>query len=170
MALPFEICWFLHLVIWLKMWQTDNVGNEMLFFGGFMRKYAYIMIGGALGAVLRLAVKSISTGQYQERFPINTLIINITGTFILALFLTISLEVLEVGADIRLGISTGFLGAYTTFSTLCKETVMLILNSDYITAVSYLTASTLMGLAAAYLGVVLARKAIGRLADRGEVE
>jgi CrcB protein len=134
-----------------------------------MRKYAYIMIGGALGAMLRLAIKNISFGQYQGRFPLNTLLINITGTFILALFLTLSLELLEIGADIRLGISTGFLGAYTTFSTLCKEAATLILNREYITAVSYLIASTILGLAAAYLGVVLARKTIGRLADRGEV-
>jgi fluoride exporter len=134
-----------------------------------MRKYVYIMIGGALGAMLRLAIKSISFGQYQGRFPLNTLLINITGTFILALFLTMSLELLEIGADIRLGISTGFLGAYTTFSTLCKEAATLILSREYITAASYLTASTILGLAAAYLGVVLARKTIGRLADRGEV-
>jgi fluoride exporter len=135
-----------------------------------MRKYSFIMIGGALGAVLRLAAKNISIGQYNGGFPLNTLIINITGSFVLALFLTLSYEVFEIDADIRLGISTGFLGAYTTFSTLCKEAVILILNREYITAVSYLTASIVLGLAAAYLGVVLARGAIGRLADRGDVE
>jgi fluoride exporter len=135
-----------------------------------MKKYAYIMIGGSLGAMLRVAVKSISIGPQQGGFPLNTLIINITGSFVLALFMTMTLEIFEFDADIRLGISTGFLGAYTTFSTLCKESVILILNREYITAVSYLTASTVLGLAAAYLGVVLARGAIGRLADRGEVE
>jgi CrcB protein len=134
-----------------------------------VRKYSYIMIGGALGAMLRLAVKNISIGQYQGSFPLNTLIINITGSFVLALFLTMTLEVFEFDADVRLGISTGFLGAYTTFSTLCRESVLLIAGGQYAAAAAYLAASAVLGLAAAYLGVVIARGAAGKLADRGEV-
>jgi CrcB protein len=88
------------------------------------------MIGGALGAMLRLAVKNISIGQYQGSFPLNTLIINISGSFVLAFFLTMTLEFFEFDADVRLGISTGFLGAYTTFSTLCRESVLLLAGGN----------------------------------------
>lgn len=134
-----------------------------------MRKYSFIMIGGALGAMLRLAVKNISIGQYQGNFPLNTLIINITGSFVLAIFLTMTLEFFEFDADVRLGVSTGFLGAYTTFSTLCKESVMLLDGGQYATAAAYLAGSVILGLAAAYLGIVIARAAAGKLTDRGEV-
>lgn len=132
-----------------------------------MLKYIYIFIGGALGAVLRLAIKNIHIWNYHENIPLNTLIINITGSFILALFLTFAFEVMEVDADIRLGVSTGFLGAFTTFSTLCKETVALMVSGEYFSAISYLTVSTVLGLTVAYLGIVLARELILKLVRGG---
>lgn len=127
-----------------------------------MRKYNFILIGGALGAVLRLAIKNIHISNYNESIPLNTLIINVTGSFILALFLTVAFEVMEFDADIRLGVSTGFLGAYTTFSTLCKETVVLMANGEYFSAISYLTVSIILGFTGAYFGVVLAREVIAK--------
>ena len=125
-----------------------------------MKKYVYISIGGALGAALRLYIKNIHIWNYHENIPLNTLLINVSGSFILALFLTFALEVMEVDADIRLGVSTGFIGAFTTFSTLCKETVLLIYAGDYFSAISYVTVSTMLGLSAAYFGIVLARELI----------
>ena len=96
-----------------------------------MRKYIYISIGGALGAVFRLAIENVHIWNYNESIPLNTLIINIAGSFILALFLTAAYEVMEVDADLRIGLSTGFLGAFTTFSTLCKETVSLMAGGKF---------------------------------------
>ena len=91
-----------------------------------MRKYIFIAIGGMLGAILRYFIKNIHIYNYKEAIPINTLLINVSGSFLLALILTIAFEIFEFDADLRLGIATGFLGAYTTFSTLCKETVNLM--------------------------------------------
>lgn len=125
-----------------------------------MKKYVYISIGGAAGAALRFYINSIHIWNYNEKIPLNTLLINVSGSFILALFLTFALEVMEVDADIRLGVSTGFLGAFTTFSTLCKETAMLIYAGDYFSAISYVTVSTMLGLSVAYFGIVLARELI----------
>lgn len=139
-----------------------------------MRKYAFIAIGGSLGAILRYVIKNIHFYNYKEVIPINTLLINVSGSFILALILTVAFEIFEFDSDIRLGIATGFLGAYTTFSTLCKETVNLINQGDYYSAISYIGFSAMLGLAAAYFGVVLARevvaKFINRQKDTGDVE
>jgi len=135
-----------------------------------MRKYLYIMAGGALGAVSRVAVKNLNIAGYHGSFPLNTLIINVTGSFVLALFLTLTLDVFEFDADLRLAVSTGFLGGYTTFSTLCKETAALISGGMYGSAGLYIAASTLLGLAAAYAGVIAARAAALRLTDRGDLE
>jgi len=96
---------------------------------------------------------------YQVAVPLNTLTINIAGSFILAFILTFALEVREVNPDIRLGLTMGFLGAFTTFSALCKETVGLLQNGDYFFAISYITISIILGLGLAYVGIVLARKA-----------
>lgn len=128
-----------------------------------MKKYFFIGIGGFFGAILRLYIKTIPIQNYKELIPINTLFINVTGSFILALITTIALEILKIDTDIRLGICTGFLGAYTTFSTMCKETVDLIDNGNYFSSLSYVTNSVFLGLAAAYFGVVVAREVIQKL-------
>lgn len=131
-----------------------------------MRKYVFISIGGALGAILRYLIKTIQIYNYHENVPLNTLIINITGSFILALVLTIAMDVWKFDANIRLGIATGFLGAYTTFSTLCKDIILLLNKGDYFSAISYITVSTMLGLAAAYFGIVLAREVVSKLAQK----
>lgn len=131
-----------------------------------MRKYTFIAIGGILGAILRYMIKNIHFYHYKEVVPINTLLINVSGSFMLALILTIAFEVWELDADIRLGIATGFLGAYTTFSTMCKETVNLMRKGYYYSSISYICFSTILGLSAAYFGVVLAREVISKLAQK----
>ncbi|WML37850.1 CrcB family protein [Clostridium sp. OS1-26] len=95
--------------------------------------------------------------------PLNILFINVIGSFLLALITTTALEVWEINSDIRLGICTGFLGAYTTFSTMCKEAVTLLDKGYYFSAVTYLTNSVFLGIAAAYLGVVVAREFVYKL-------
>ena len=100
--------------------------------------------------------------------PLNTLIINITGSFLLALILTVAFEVRGLGAGIRLGITTGFLGAFTTFSTLCKEIVVLVYQGDYFSAISYMTVSIMMSLAAVYFAIILAREVISKLVKNGK--
>lgn len=131
-----------------------------------MKKYIYIGLGGFLGAISRYIIKGVTIYHYKEHVPLNTLIINITGSFVLALLLSIALEILEFDADLRLGIATGFLGAYTTFSTLCKETVNLMMEGNYYSAISYITVSTMIGLAAAYFGIVLTRETVAKLVNR----
>ena len=131
-----------------------------------MRKYTFIAIGGMLGAVLRYVTKNIHIASYKEIIPINTLMINVSGTFLLALILTLSFEKFELDADIKLGIATGFLGAYTTFSSLCKETVSLMKQGHYYSSISYVGFSVMIGLAAAYFGVVLAREVVSKFINR----
>lgn len=130
-----------------------------------MRKYIFIGAGGFLGAILRFGIKSIPLQNYKELIPINTLFINITGSFILALITTAALEILKMDVDIRLGICTGFLGAYTTFSTLCKEASELINRGYYFSSLSYIVNSVILGLVAAYFGVIIAREVIQKYAN-----
>jgi len=135
-----------------------------------MKKYIFISMGGILGAISRFLIKGIDIYHYHENVPLNTLIINITGSFFLALILTIAFEIWEFDASVRLGIATGFLGAYTTFSTLCKETVGLMKEGFYFSAISYITVSTMIGLAAAYFGIVLAREVVLKLVKKDKEE
>lgn len=131
-----------------------------------MRKYIYIGLGGILGAILRYLIKGVHIYYYHENVPLNTLLINAAGSFTLALVLTVAFEVWEFDANVRLGIATGFLGAFTTFSTLCREAVELIYHGDYFPAVSYMAVSAMLGIAAVYFGIVLARETVSKLVKR----
>ncbi|MGE4485963.1 MAG: fluoride efflux transporter CrcB [Oscillospiraceae bacterium] len=121
-----------------------------------MRKYIFIGCGGFLGAVLRYLVKEMKISGYSGSFPINTLAVNIIGAFILAFILMTAPKTREMDADLRLGITAGLLGAFTTFSTLCKEMAMLMSGGDYLSALLYLAVSTVLGLGAAFLGAAAA--------------
>lgn len=134
--------------------------------GENMKKCLYIGIFGFLGAMLRYYIKSIHIYHYKEVVPINTIIINVTGSFLMALILTVAFEVWEIKDEIRLGITTGFLGAYTTFSTMCKDTITLAKSGYYFSALNYVTVSTLLGLCAAYFGIILAREYISKFISK----
>lgn len=97
-------------------------------------------------------------------FPLNTLLINIAGSFMLALLLTIAYEARVFDENLRLGIAVGLLGSFTTFSSLCKEIAGLIYHREYFTAITYMVDSTILGLIAAYLGMVIAREIFSKLA------
>ena len=124
-----------------------------------MRKYIYISLGGIAGAVLRYLIRSLPILSYSGNIPWNTLVINLTGCFLLAFVLSAAKDVLRINADVKLGIAAGFAGAYTTFSTLCKETVNLIAKGHYISAGLYIMLSVLLGIACVYGGITLAEKA-----------
>lgn len=122
-----------------------------------MKKYIYIGIFGFFGAVSRYAVKNINLTVFFQHFPLNTLMINLTGSFVFALVITIAYETGKIDHNLRLGLTAGFLGAYTTFSTFCKETVTAVQNGLYTTAVLYVALSLLFGLALTYGGAVIAK-------------
>lgn len=128
-----------------------------------MKKYIYIGFGGAIGAILRFLIEHIQMDSYKGNIPLNTLDINIIGSFLLALVFTITYEVYQLNDHFKLGITTGFLGAFTTFSTMCKEIVKLINNGYFYRAILYMILSGALGLCAAYLGNNVAKNVVYKL-------
>lgn len=122
-----------------------------------MKKYIYIGAGGFMGACLRYFIKGIVIFNYTGKFPVNTMLINITGSFVLAFFLTTAYEMVEMDEDLRLGFSVGFLGAFTTFSTMCREAGILLQNGSYFIAFAYITMSIILGMLFAFAGIILSR-------------
>jgi CrcB protein len=116
-----------------------------------------ISAGGALGACSRYAVSQFASEHWAHAFPIATLVINLTGSLVLSCFLT------AIGGKNgrftipRLFFATGFLGAYTTFSTFSVETAHLMRDDKWGTAMLYLSISLIGGLVAALAGFKLAR-------------
>src|SRR5579875_3522911 len=119
-------------------------------------------VGGAIGSMLRYALSVLITERVGAGFPWATLAINVTGSFILALIAEFaSARVIVVQPAVRLMLTVGFVGGYTTFSTFTYELLTAIGERAVGTAAAYLLASVAGGLLAAYLGVIVARLAEG---------
>jgi CrcB protein len=117
---------------------------------------AVIALGGALGALGRYAV-SRAIHVSPDTFPWATFVTNIAGAFALGLFMTLVIERFPPSRYLRPFFAIGFLGAFTTFSTMALETVTLVKDGDALLGVAYLLASVASGLAVTYVGIVLAR-------------
>ncbi len=115
--------------------------------------YLLVALGAFVGANCRYLL-SKRLARISSGFPWATMLINVTGSFLLGLLLTINQPALP--ASYRLLLGTGFLGAYTTFSTFSYETVTLAQRGEYVRAASNLLANIGLGLFAAALGIVVA--------------
>src|SRR2546423_9072801 len=124
--------------------------------------YLIVGLGGFVGANARYVVGQWAAQKWGATLPYGTFIINVTGSFILGLFATLTLS-LGWNPNWRLLIAIGFVGAYTTFSTFEYETLQLIVNgARYREAMVNLAGSVVVGFAAAWVGVIA-----GRLILRG---
>lgn len=115
-----------------------------------------VFVGGFAGGLARYAV-TLAWPASPGGFPWATFAINTSGAFALAALLVLVIEVLPPSTYLRPGLGTGFLGAFTTFSAVASAVDQLARQGRLATAALYLGASTLAGLAAASLGLVLAR-------------
>jgi CrcB protein len=123
-----------------------------------LRALALVSIGGAVGAPARFAISVLITRAFQQpAFPYATLCVNILGSFLLALLTWMAAGRFGLSASTRLMFGTGMVGAFTTFSTFSVEGLLLIDESRQATAALYMLLSVLLCLAAAYLGMQVAR-------------
>ncbi len=116
-----------------------------------------IGFGGFIGAVARYELSGWVYEKFGTRFPYGTFAVNILGCFLLGLFLTLSEERFLIRPEWRSFIAIGMLGAFTTFSTFGFETLMLMREGSYLSALWNVAASIGFGLLAAFAGVVIAK-------------
>ena len=124
-----------------------------------------VFIGGCLGGLARYGITS-AWPTPSGRFPWATLNVNLTGAFVLAIVIVVAAETFS-SRYVRPLLGTGVCGAYTTFSSIVVTTDELFAHDHASTAIVYVTASAAGGLAAAWLGLVLARAVVLR-GFRGE--
>jgi CrcB protein len=115
-----------------------------------------IAIGGGLGTLARYGVSRLIHVS-KDTFPWATFVTNLTGAFVIGVFLTLILERFPPTRLPRPFFAIGFLGGFTTFSTMAVETVTLCKDGFPVLGIGYLLASVFFGLAVCYVGIVLAR-------------
>ncbi len=115
--------------------------------------YLFVGLFGMLGSISRYELGVIA-GNWLSfgSFPFGTLLCNLLGCFLLSSFFVWSAKRTRMPAYVRTGIGTGFIGAFTTFSTFSAETVLLLNNHQLQMALSYVFISIIGGLFMSWLG------------------
>ncbi len=115
-----------------------------------------IGLAGAMGALMRYVLGRFVAERISSSFPLGTMLINVSGAFLIGLiFVTASLHL--ISSSVQVVLATGFLGGYTTFSTMSWEGVQLIRGGNRWTSVLYLGGTVALGLLAVVLGFGLGR-------------
>lgn len=120
--------------------------------------YLWVGIGGFAGANARYAVTRFAGWLLGVGFPYGTFVINVTGSFLLGVLLTLlAHRVVPHSQEIRLAVAVGFLGAYTTFSTFEFDCHALLEDGEWVLATVNMLGSLALGLVAVRVGIVAAK-------------
>ena len=122
-----------------------------------MANIIIIGIGGFLGAISRYGVALWIGQRWGRSFPLGTFVINVSGSFLIGLLMSLFTERFMVNPQWRLLLVVGFLGAYTTFSTFEYETGTLLKDSEWLIAGLNVVLSVFAGFVALKLGEVIAK-------------
>lgn len=120
-------------------------------------KLLMIGLGAFIGANLRYLVQTWSAARFGPDWPAGTLLVNISGSFVLAFFVTLATTRLIVSPNLRLFVAVGLLGGYTTFSSYMVETLNLIQTGRIGPTLFYFLGNVVFGMIAAIAGVFIAR-------------
>ncbi len=120
--------------------------------------YLWIMLGSAVGGGARFWVASVIGNQFGETFPWGTIIVNVTGSFAIGFFATLTGPDgrLLVGSTARQFVMIGLCGGYTTFSSFSLQTLYLVREGEIVNAGANIALSVTLCLIAVWLGSVAA--------------
>lgn len=122
-----------------------------------MMNVLVIGIGGFVGAVARYGIAAWIGQRWGRSFPLGTFVINVSGSFLIGLLMTLMAERFTENPQWRLLLVVGFLGAYTTFSTFEYETGALLKDGEWLYAGLNVVMSVIVGFVALKLGEVMAK-------------
>jgi len=123
-----------------------------------MQTLLFIAAGGALGAIFRYAVSNGVHALAGRGFPYGTLTVNVVGSLLMGVLYILFIERISNNLPLRAMIITGFLGAFTTFSTFSIETFNLLEGGETFKALGNILISVTLCLLAAWAGVIIGRE------------
>jgi fluoride exporter len=122
-----------------------------------MLSLVWVALGGAIGSVLRFGVNLAAPLLLGNDFPWATLTVNIVGSFLMGLFTAHLAEKFAAQPDLRLFLSTGVLGGFTTFSAFSLDVFGLMQRGENSVALVYALASVALSIMAVFAGFMVSR-------------
>lgn len=120
-----------------------------------MKMYIAVAIGGIIGSVCRYMVSLLFSLESSYDFPWATLVVNVSGAFLLTFLLFHPIVKSKLDATLFTGITTGLIGSYTTFSTITVEVVTLA-TKNLLLSIVYVGLTIFLGLFSSFAGYKLA--------------
>ena len=116
-----------------------------------------VFLGGGLGALLRHAVNRLAFALWGASFPAGTMIVNVAGSLVMGLLAGLFASHSAISQPVRLFLTTGLLGGFTTFSAFSLDALTLYERGQVGLALAYVAASVILSLAAIAAGFFLVR-------------
>ena len=125
-----------------------------------MLSFVWVALGGAIGSVLRYGVNLAAPRLLGNHFPWATLTVNVVGSFLMGLLAAFLTEKLVDQPDLRLFLTTGVLGGFTTFSAFSLDVFGLMQRGENSLALAYLLLSVALSIFAVFGGFIVSRALI----------
>lgn len=122
-----------------------------------VQKLLYLSLAGALGTLARYGLSGFINKINSTSFPYGTLVVNLVGCFIVGLLWVLFENRWTITAETRLIVFVGFMGAFTTFSTLILESGELVHSAEWLSAIANITLQNGLGFVALFVGVSLGK-------------
>jgi CrcB protein len=122
-----------------------------------LRNILFVALGGAIGSVLRFLLSKWLQGSVVTAFPVGTLAVNLLGCLMIGVFYGLFDRGALLDANLKLFLTVGLCGGFTTFSTFCNESLHLFRSDNILYGALYAGGSVFFGLIAVFLGVHLAK-------------
>jgi CrcB protein len=123
-----------------------------------MDRYLLVLAGAAVGGVARYVIGAAVMQRFTGRFPLGTLVVNVTGCFLIGVLMSYFTERGEPHPQLRLLLVTGLLGGYTTFSAFAWESFEAVDEGSFWVGLGNLVGSVVLGYLAVWCGVWLVRR------------
>ena len=123
--------------------------------------YVLVFVGGGFGSAMRYGANRASLALIGPYFPGGTLVVNVFGCFVMGLLTSwFAFRGEQSAQDLRLFLTTGILGGFTTFSAFSIETALMWERRDFLMAATYAGSSVIFSLAGVFLGIAIMRNMI----------
>lgn len=122
-----------------------------------MLRLLLVCLGGFIGSGFRYLVALGTSKWFHGEFPAGTLLVNVIGCFLIGFIMELSAHNKNISPEVRLFLTTGILGGFTTFSTFGLDTVNLMTDGRYVTGILYASLNVGLGLFAVILGKFTSR-------------
>jgi len=126
-----------------------------------LARFLMVAAGGALGSMARYWVGGWAPRIFGQAFPYGTLIVNTVGSFLVAVIMSVGLRTTVISPNLRLFLTVGVMGGFTTYSSFNYETLALFQQRLWMTGVLNMAVTGLGCLLAGVLGLALAQATIG---------